>query len=301
MPMPVLIDPTRFRKTYRSAVADVMPFITRDCQEVISLHDRSLHPDRHDLHAYLQASTRRYINAIELLNRHAAISFDELRLLDVGGFLGAFPLALARLGVPVTLVEEYGYYGGALDELKTFLESESITVWSTDFTAPLENVPPERFTLVTNMAMIEHLPSSPKILLENLHSVTAENGKLILEAPNIAYLPNRLKLLKGRSVHSPIDVCYTSEPPFLGHHHEYTERELHDVLHWSGFRVNDILTFNYSLNYSLSIREGKPSDRIRLRIAYWWAISWLRSCREVLMACASPLTYQDLAAYATPV
>lgn len=111
-----------------------MDFITRERQEVIAIHCLCLHPDRHDLRTYLTASIHRYANVIGLLNRHSTISPDELRILEVGGFLGAFPLALARLGVPVALVEEYDYYGGALDGLKTFLENESISILSADFT-----------------------------------------------------------------------------------------------------------------------------------------------------------------------
>ena len=287
--MPALINPTCFRETYHGAVADVMSFITHAGQEAISRHELSLHPDRYDLRHYLLASTRRYINAIELLNQHATMSFNDLRHLDVGGFLGAFPLALARLGIPVTLVEEYDYYDGALDGLKTFLENESIIIWPADFTKHLEGVIPQQFTFVTNMAMIEHLPSSPKILLDNLRNVIAESGKLILEAPNIAYWPKRLELFRGRTIHSSIGIYYASEPPFLGHHREYTEQEMRDVLQWSGFEVDDMLTFNYSLD----IRDGRPIDRLYTLIAYWWAISLFRSCREILMACASPIQFSE--------
>lgn len=135
------------------------------------------------------------------------------------------------------------------------------------------------------MAMIEHLPSSPKILLDNLYRVTAENGKLILEIPNIAYWPNRLRLLRGRSIHPAIDEYYESKPPFLDHHREYTEQELRQVLRWSGFAIDDLLTFNYTLD----MRDSRPLfERLSLLITYWWAIRWLRSCREVLIACASP-------------
>jgi 2-polyprenyl-3-methyl-5-hydroxy-6-metoxy-1,4-benzoquinol methylase len=286
---PTLIDPVRFRDAYLDAVTDVMAFITRERQEVIAIHCLSLHPDRHDLRTYLTASLHRYANVIELFNLHSTVSLDELRLLEVGGFLGAFPLALARLGVPVTLVEEYDYYGGALDQLKTFLENESINIVSTDFTVraiQLEDFSTERFTLVTNMAMVEHLPSSPKMLLENLHRVTAEDGKLMLEVPNIAHWPNRLRLLRGRSIHPAIDGYYDSEPPFLDHHREYTEQELRQVLSWSGFAIDDLLTFNYTLD----LRDDRPPfDRLNLLIAYWWAIRWFRSCREVLLACASPI------------
>jgi 2-polyprenyl-3-methyl-5-hydroxy-6-metoxy-1,4-benzoquinol methylase len=283
----MLIDPIRFNDAYQDAVADVMAFVTRERQEVIAHHNLGLHPDRTNLETYLLLSTRRYVHAIELLNRHSTVSFDELCMLDVGGFLGAFPLALVRLGIPVTLVEEYSYYGDALNELKEFLEEAEITIWAVDFTIPLASDPVEQFTFVTNMAMLEHLPSSPKTVLENLRRVTKSNGHLILEVPNLAYWPNRLRLLRGRSIHQAFNSYYATAPPFLGHHREYTQPELYDALRWSSFAIDEMLTFNYSLR----LRDGALVQRLQWLIVYWWVICCFYSCRETIMACASPIEH----------
>jgi SAM-dependent methyltransferase len=277
----MLIDPAAFQVTYRSSVADVMRFVTREKQLVIATHDQTLHPDRHNLLNYLEASEKRYSRVLELVNRHAKVGSAELTVLDTGGFLAAFPLALARLGIPTMIAEVYAYYHGAFDDLRSFLEGEGVGVWDLDLTHAQEGLPDRRFELVTNMAMIEHLPGSPKALMTNLRHLVRPGGKLILEVPNVGYWPKRWAALLGRSVHQPLDAVYESEPPFVGHHREYTEQELRDVLEWSGFLPDEITAFNYSIDFERGLVASLRQARI------WPTI--FRGCREVLMACASPV------------
>jgi hypothetical protein len=279
------IDRRKFQQVYRQAVGDIDPFLTRESQAVIARHNLGLHPDRFDMRRYLRASERRYVVAVDQFNAHCGAAELDTTALDVGGFLGAFPLALARMGVPVTLVEEYGYYHGAFDDLKAFLEREGIEVWPADFTQPLRPQPEHRFALVTNMAMIEHLPSSPRLLMDNLRACVADRGLLIVEVPNIAYWPNRLRALRGQSIHQGFDLYFASEPPFMGHHREYTVAELRDLLRWSGFAVEAIDVHNYSL----SLREGGWFRRLYLFAVYVWPMLLFRTCREVITSAARPL------------
>jgi SAM-dependent methyltransferase len=278
-----LIDRERFRAAYRQAVRDIAPFLTAERQGAIARHNLGLHPDRYDLLSYLRASERRYVRAVDRFNDHASPADREPTALDVGGFLGAFPLALARSGARVTLVEEYGYYHGAFDDLKLFLEQHGVAIWPADFTQPLVAAP-ERFSLVTNMAMLEHLPSSPRQLMENLRRCVADDGVLILEVPNIAYWPNRLRALRGHSIHQAFDLYYASDPPFMGHHREYTVDELRALLEWSGFEVRSIDLHNYSL----SLRGGTWFDRAFVLALYLWPTLLFSRCREVILAAARP-------------
>lgn len=282
--MSELVDPDRFRSAYRQAVREIAPFLTRERQTAIARHNLGLHPDRYDLLSYLQASERRYVRAVERFNEHSGPAGHQPTVLDVGGFLGAFPLALARIGADVTLAEEYGYYGAAFDDLKLFLEREGVTIWPADFTQPLPEQPAGRFALVTNMAMLEHLPSSPKQLMDNLRGSVEDHGTLIVEVPNIAYWPNRLRALRGQSIHQEFELYYASEPPFMGHHREYSVDELRALLGWSGFDVQAIDLHNYSL----SLRSGSLLDRLYVLGVYLWPTLLSRNCREVIMATARP-------------
>jgi len=279
-----LVEVARFREEYRQAVRDVARFVTPERQELIARHNLGLHPSRTDLTAYLEASEKRYVRAVELFNAHLDGNSTDLRALDVGGFLAAYPLTLVRLGMPVTLAEVYAYYHGAFDDLSEFLAAEGIEIWDVDFTEPLDHSLDRRFTMVTNMAMLEHLASSPGQLMSNLRAVTDERGALVIETPNLAYWPNRWALLRGRSVHPPLEVVYGSAAPFLGHHREYTVRDLRDLLSWTGFNTKSIDVFNYSL----SLGEGKWIDRLYTFAVYLWPTLLFRNCREVIMALAVP-------------
>jgi Methyltransferase domain len=278
-----VIGADRFRAAYRRAVEDVSAFLTPERQQVLAAHNLALHPDHFDLRAYLRASERRYTRIVEQFDQRRPHS-DGAAALDVGGFAGALPLALKRCGLDVTLVEEYGYYQGAFDELRDFLLSEGLAIWAEDFTAPLGEPPTRTYQLVMNLAMLEHLPSSPKPLLDNLRTVTDPSGLLFVDVPNIAYWPNRLKLLRGRSIHAPMELLYDSAPPYLGHHREYTRDDLATVLHRGGFRLLTVQCFNYT-----SLMGGQ---RVRDAMLPWLVNALVTrlspTSREVLLAVAEP-------------
>jgi 2-polyprenyl-3-methyl-5-hydroxy-6-metoxy-1,4-benzoquinol methylase len=279
----VILDRDRFIAEYRRAVSEVLPFVTVENQELIAKHNAGWHPESYRFDAYLALSERRYLRVVDGLNRHQRGDAGALSVLDVGGFLGAFPLALARSGADVTLVEEYGYYGSAFDDLAEHLSRGGVTVWGADFTRALGEPPARRFGLVTAMAILEHLPDSPRLLMENVRDHVAPGGVAAIEVPNIAYWPNRVRAIKGESVHQPFEGYYASAPPFTGHHREYTAAELRELLEWTGFDVASLERFNYTLD----VRALSASERLRALVFMWPALA-LDSCREVILALARP-------------
>jgi SAM-dependent methyltransferase len=281
--MTLAIDRGRFIEEYRRAVPEVMRFVTHDHQELIARHNAGWHPDLHRFDAYLEASETRYLRVVDNFNRYRSRSSAAPSALDVGGFLGAFPLALARSGVNTTLVEEYGYYGDAFDGLARHLEEHGVTVWPVDFTLALERGPDDRFDLATAMAILEHLPSSPRELMGNVRRCLRGDGLAAVEVPNIAYWPNRMRALRGGSVHQPFELLYASVPPFTGHHREYTVAELKELFRWTGFRPLSVECFNYTVN----LRAATGRDRLTM-LAYLWPAFVFESFREVILAIATP-------------
>jgi SAM-dependent methyltransferase len=268
-----------FNRVYREAAADIVPFLTPERLEVIGRHNPGWKPGRFDAAAYLETSEVRYSAALAAFERHGGEAVEgQLRVLDVGGFMGALPLALVRLGAQVALSENYGYYEGAFDELRDYLAREGVEIWNLDLSEPLESVPADRFDLVAAMAILEHLPSSPRPLLLNARALLAERGRLVVDVPNIAYWPNRVGLLRGISPLPRMADVYHAEPPFTGHHHEYTVGELVDVLTWSGLSVDEVVTLNYT---------PWPDRRLLRRIVADWPRKRFAGMREVLLACAS--------------
>jgi len=264
-----VIDREEFQRVYRASVADVVRNIGASELEKMSAHNRELL--KSDPREYLERSEVRYLRALQLLGSRASTRDS---LLEVGGYLGVFPLALARLGVSVTVAERYDLYDGALDAVRELLHQAGARVWDVDFTAP--DLQPEPFRVVVNMAMVEHVAGSPRTLMQNLRSCCA--GHLLLEVPNLAYGYKRWQLLRGQTIHPPLRDVYESAVPFTGHHREYTGADLRELLELSGFRLEQTATFNYSLTGDMRARL-RPHDLLTRLLPSW---------REVLMAVAAP-------------
>ena len=273
---PPALDPAAFRDAYRGAVEAVLPYFDRGRLEKVALHNPGWHPDRFDVGGYLRASEARYVEVLDLHLRNGGAA--RPRVLEVGGFFGAFPLALARLGVPVTLSEKYAYYYGAFDDLRDFLEGEGVVVWDEDLTEPLEPPREERFDLVTSLAILEHLASTPRPLMDNVTGLLAEGGRLLLEVPNIAYWHKRVTAALGGSVHPPLRDVYEARIPFTGHHREYTAAELRELIGWSGLETLELTAYDYT---------PKPPGRAPSLVLHRWASRFSETSREVLLACAA--------------
>lgn len=254
-----------------------MPFLTVDRLAVVARHNPGWRPGRFDAAAYLETSEIRYAAALDAFERHAGPPSSPVRFLDIGGFLGALPLALVRLGAQVTLSEKYGYYHGAFDELRDYLVDEGVEIWDLDLSEPLESPPAKRFDLVAAMAILEHLPSSPRPLLRNARALLDDRARLVVDVPNIAYWPKRVGLMRGISPLPSIADVYDAEAPFTGHHHEYTAAELVEVLTRSGLTVDEVQTLNYT---------PWPDRRFFRRFVADWPRKRFASMREVVLACA---------------
>ena len=83
--------------------------------------------------------------------------------------------------------------------------------------------------------VLEHLHTAPSLVLAFVKTLLADNGLLVLQTPNAASLPKRIKLLLGRN---PFDMIRT-DPKNPGHFREYTRRELSALAADLGFRVEE--------------------------------------------------------------
>lgn len=236
-----LVSRQLFRQTYLRSVEDVLRFWTPEMQEEISRHNAGWRTGRIDFGGYLRSSELRYWYAFDMVSRSCLID----TWCDIGGFFGAYPLTLRRLGVTVAMTEALKYYSDSFSPLFAYLREEGIEILDHD---PFETVAlsGRRFDVVSAMAVLEHYPHSPKRFLDSMRSAVAPSGCLYIEVPNIAFWPRRLALLKGRSPLPPVEDKYQSEVPFTGHHHEYTMRELHQLAALSDLRVVEREYFNYS-------------------------------------------------------
>jgi hypothetical protein len=107
-----------------------------------------------------------------------------------------------------------------------------------------------------------------------------------LEVPNIAYWPKRTALMLGRTPLPHVEDIYLSDEPFIGHHHEFTMTELHELARLAGLEVTAEEYFNYTLNrtnpFKLFIRHPIMSTAFVLR-------ERTRECIAVLCKRLDPL------------
>lgn len=242
----ISISEKDFSSAYQSSVEEIISLMPNDWSS-FSKHNIDWDQDAFDAKRYLIDSEIRYRKALNYF-----IENKCTQILDVGGFLAAFPLTMAKLGFSVSIAEKFAYYGTALDQIANYLTKSNIEIIDCDFTSPVDDLSSHitnKFDGISCMAVAEHLAHSPKPLMENINLATSSSGHLVFEVPNIAFWPNRYSLFfRGRTVHPNIESVYHSSIPFTGHHREYTLDDARYVLTEGGFSIIDEDLFNYSLN-----------------------------------------------------
>ena len=211
-------------------------------QAEIAVHCYGWQPELFDFTSYFRSSSVRFYNAYQTLTETLP---KNASICDIGGFGGVFPIVLSRLGYKVSMTESLKYYSGAFEPLFDYVEKCGVTI--IDYDPFDENAaPPLKVDFLTCMAVLEHYPYSPAQFMNNIKGFLHSGSMAYFEVPNIAYWPNRQKLLLGDSPLVPIEQIFKSEVPFIGHHHEYDKRELLNLMNLSGFSVSEVKLFNYS-------------------------------------------------------
>lgn len=165
------------------------------------------------------------------------------RLLDFGSWLGNFSLAANYAGWRVTAAECWGRYSPALQpQRQLLLQAGILTVDIDDIQAGFL-----AWDVVLMMSVIEHIPHSPRELLQRVYNFVRPGGYLILDTPNLAYIANRRRLNRGISPYVPIQEQFSTEIPFEGHNREYTADEVEWMLDATGFQVLRTEFYNYSM------------------------------------------------------
>jgi SAM-dependent methyltransferase len=97
------------------------------------------------------------------------------------------------------------------------------------------------YDVVILAEVIEHLHTSPTLVLSFLHDSVRPGGVLIVQTPNAVRLGTRLNLLRGRHPFSLIREDVTDP----GHFREYTRQELADYGSACGFEMEECFYSSY--------------------------------------------------------
>ena len=202
-------------------------------------------PPKDSMRSYLRMNVVRVVRLVELLRRRG---FEGGEVLEVGAWFGSFALALRRLGYNVVACDRYSSYGDAFDSYIELLAGEGIRILSTNREGELDQIGTlGRFDIVLAGAVIEHVPHTPRHLLETLFGAVRPGGLLLLDTPNVARYWNRRALEKGETIFQPVEDQYSCEPPWEGHHREYTAGELRWMLERVGCEDVDVEFLDYNM------------------------------------------------------
>lgn len=261
-----------FERIYNQAVNMAFQYWTPEMQKEIAMHNISWNPEKFDFSNYLNRSSIRFYKAY----RSFAEKGFKQSICDIGGFWGVWPMTLKYLGFEnVAMTESLKYYSKAFDALFKLISENGVKIIDVDL-FDSENKLSSNFDVITVMAVLEHYPYSLKLFIENIKSILKSDGKIYIEVPNIAYWPKRIDLLFGKSPLADAVSIYKSKVPFIGHHHEYTIRELRELVKISGLSIISENHYNYSngIHYKVKTFLNNPF--------YFFVYLMLKDSRECL-------------------
>ncbi len=202
--------------------------------------------DREYMGKYLRQNS---IRVARLIDKLEAMGLRPgSRLFEIGALFGSFALPLARLGYRVTVIDRYKAFDGALAAYVDLMQSEGIEVVSVTRETETEAIGRlTAFDCTIAMAVIEHIPHTPRHFLEMMRDKTLPGGIIALDTPNVTRFWNRRKLSQDESTFQDLSLQYECEIPYEGHHREYTSQEMHWLLDRIGCEEVSIDLFDYNM------------------------------------------------------
>lgn len=231
------------QQIYRSAkdIVGALPYFS---PKAMGVHQDFSYLNNEFFERYLVSNVSRVLNVVRELQ---ALGLTSGSILEVGSYFGSFALPLQRLGYEVTAIDRYKSFGGALDRHVGLMRDSAVVVIEADRqTEPeiLEGL--GTFDGVISMAVIEHIPHTPRLFLESLRRRCRDRAVLCLDTPNLTSFHKRQKFADGNSPMPDLEHQYFCDPPYEGHHREYTGPELTWML--KNLRCSDISLSYFDYN-----------------------------------------------------
>jgi SAM-dependent methyltransferase len=192
--------------------------------------------------AYLENARPSYRRTLLDVTKVCAIEKTQnrpIRVLEIGAFLGVVSFSLARLGMQVTALDIPEFMANErLQERYRQFAIRPVAFNLKDYELPFGS---GSFDVVIMCETLEHLNFNPLPVIAEINRVLHTDGYLYLALPNLVSLPNRINLLRGRSIHNPISdfaVQLSARANMIVglHWREYTRSELLEMLSMTGFK-----------------------------------------------------------------
>jgi 2-polyprenyl-3-methyl-5-hydroxy-6-metoxy-1,4-benzoquinol methylase len=225
------------------AAEDLVQLLERFQPDALERHVAVLPKD--SMRSYLRMNVVRVVRLVELARRRGFHSGD---VLEIGAWFGSFSLPLRRLGYDVVACDRYSSYGDTFDSNVELMRAEGIRVVSTNRDSELDQIAALGcFDIVVAGAVIEHVAHTPRHLLETMFGAVRPGGLLLLDTPNVSRYWNRRALERGETIFQPLEDQFLSDPPWEGHHREYTAEELQWMLERVGCEEVAVEFLDYNM------------------------------------------------------
>jgi SAM-dependent methyltransferase len=180
----------------------------------------------------------RFEHTLELIKAHCPESCD--RILDIG------PSPLTKM-----IRKNFSFKVDTMG-LEEYSETDDYThhhVDLNDVSIKPDNF--EKYQFIVFGEVLEHLPTSPTVVLQFLNDCLSEKGVLILQTPNAVALNKRIKMMLGLNPFELIRINKNNP----GHFREYTLNELIAYVDEANFDILEVNRKSY-----FDIRFSKNHD-----------------------------------------
>ena len=205
---------------------------------------------------YILTHSKRFSYLLGLVARtREEMSSDSIRIMDVGP---SFFTHLLQKEFPQDQIHTLGFThaesrGGHLPQFIEIPRETYVQFDLNDSQYPDRWVQAAPCDLIVMGEVLEHLYTSPILVLRFLRSLSKPNGKCIIGTPNAVTLIRRIHMVLGRNPYE--NIRETRDNP--GHFREYTVRELTDMGKQAGWNVHHAELKNYFKAFS---PKGKAFD-----------------------------------------
>ncbi len=240
---------------------------------------------------YLQIHQWEHLRTLnDVSNYFEKCNPSEIKILDIGAYYGNVCICLAELGFKVYALD----HPEIMDEVVHHdrLTKHNVTPISyrlQDFSMPFED---EVFDCIIMCEVLEHINFNPLPVIKEINRIGKLESLFYLSLPNISSLSNRLKLVRGYSIHSSIDrffIQLAKDTRKLGEHHwrEYTISETETILEKMGYRIYK--------NYFFDERDNKINKNFKNQlIKFFLDKNPSLKCNQTTLAIKKSLFQQTL-------